>query len=42
MPAGIILYNLILCYLCKVVCVISGMSATEEVRHLTCAPESVC
>ena len=37
LPAGIVLCNLILCYLCKMVYVISGMSATEEVRQLTCA-----
>ena len=40
LPAGIILHGLILCYLYKVVYVISGMNATEEVRQLTCAPES--
>ena len=40
LPAGILLCNLILCYLCKMVYVISGMSATEEVRQLTCVPES--
>ena len=32
LPAGIILYDIILCYLYKVVYVISGMNATEEVR----------
>ena len=31
LPAGIVLCNLILCYLCKMVYVISGTSATEEV-----------
>ena len=30
MPAGIVLCDLILCYLCKLVYVISGMSATES------------
>ena len=40
LPAGIVLCNLILCYLCcKIVYVISGMNATEEVRQLTCAAE---
>ena len=40
LPAGIVLCNLILCYLCKMVYVISGMNVTEEVRQLTCTPES--
>ena len=33
MPAGFILYTLILCYLYKLFYVQSGMNATEEVRH---------
>ena len=41
LPAGIVLCNLMLFYLLRWSdYVISGMNATEEVRQLTCAPES--
>ena len=39
MPAGIILYTLILCYLCKL-WPTSGTFVLDMIKHLTCAPES--